>query len=182
MDKVPYSQEMINWITLTNNRILCKQDAWLIMDTIVDPRYYLRFVDGMWVMTSAERGENEDFIMSAYAITDIERYLTVNFGDEIRRKRNLPIMWWPTDPELIDPQSVLITIAPDRIGLVGSDDNIRTMWPGPLGVADSIIWYSWLIDQPVCQIQASYLAVDGEPLFPDCWIGPAGKKPAWAHD
>lgn len=128
-------------------------------------RIYLRREKGWITVTTADRSSDESYVLSARSMAAIECYLFDFFGPVIRDELQLPVLEVPIKLgrvapgyrkrerddgylDLVGPCGVVIARA--RRGLLGSMH---------------LVVLSYLLDADPADIEATYLSVDGRPLF-----------------
>ncbi|APE16189.1 hypothetical protein BOH72_14150 [Mycobacterium sp. WY10] len=119
----------------------------------------------MATLTSADRGEDEVFVLSSPRIEIIEDYLWDFFGSDIRSKRRLPWLEVPTTEAQLaggftidrgnDGFAYLIDAKGERLVQVRDGD---------VGMMDLVL-LSHLIGQSSSDIKQSYESADGRPVF-----------------
>jgi len=171
MSRSPYSDAFIQWAALAGNTLSLYKDIWVLADNGGELCYYLRSTD-MHTITQVERGGSEVFIMSAMSILDIERYFTVLFGGDIRSGRRLRRISCTTGLDTLYSHCKTPLVKKSRLALVDPYGQTRGYFPAPIGRADDVIWFSWILDASLEDLRASYLDPDGLPLFPGLRIGP----------
>ncbi len=200
-----YTDPTVEWITRNSSRIRENPDAWVIEGGEVWK--YLRHRDGLYRLTETHRNSGEQFVMEAPDLETVERFLTCRFGYSMRSELRLPPIFGPyhkkdirpgwtvseipsKQPVLRDPHGQLEwEINPAKLNELPSGWTVVTSptsnWrlSDPSGSFralfsdDSAIEYSWIANEPLELIRASYADPEGLPLFPEGWIGPPEHKP-----
>ncbi len=207
MNRPPYSEPILKWITLAERELYHGRDddSWLIADN--ETHYYLHQVDGRYRLTTSDRNGPRRFLLHAPDMTAIERYLTRMLGIVIRANRKLPHIYAATTIDDLRPGWTITRTPSAEQYLQYSDGslhspydpekhlNLTPEWTittpphshflvkDPQGYTralfadDHAIQFSWIANESLEDLHASYLNPDGLPLFPHGWIGPPGKEP-----
>ena len=165
-----FTQAFPEWAALIRYRLVAQGDTWLITD-YGETSYQVSRTDGTYTLTEKQRGA-EQFLMSAADGMDIERYLTVLLGDDIRACAHMPRITRVSQPSDLCPDCDTIVTSYNRLTLVDAHGKERGIFCSPIDIADRVIWFSWILDASLEDLCASYLDPDGLPLFPGCKIGP----------
>ena len=172
----PYTKELLGWGKMAWRELSIEGDAWVLSDPGGELREYLRLSENGYAVTHAERGGAESFRMSAYAVIDIERYLTDILGWDIRSIKRLPDIMpspVPLQPGDIAPGYVMEKVGQNRVALLNRQGDVRVIMQGDTNIeAFSTVAFSWIADASLADLRASYLDPDGLPLFPGCLFGP----------
>ena len=161
----PYSREFLDWVGLDGVALSADGDAWVLTDSGGELRGRLSLSGSDYALTCSGP-DGGHFEISSPDITDIERYLTVSFGARFRRRRNLPQFSVVSQEQDLCP-GWHIAHAPEAWVL----HYAGRPHPVVLNPA-SAVWFSWLADAGLGDLQVSFLSPDGSPLFPGCRIGP----------
>ncbi|QAY60097.1 hypothetical protein ET475_08910 [Microbacterium protaetiae] len=117
------------------------------------------------VLTRAERSEDERLIMWSSAVGEIENYLTVVIGDDVRAVTGLGMLDGPTDaPQLATGQHV-VQVGDSAFAISRADgipDHARF---ATADTAAPVYTYSATVGHSADAVRAAYLAPDGAPLF-----------------
>lgn len=164
------SPQLLEWSRLAGYALTPEDESGAALfwsDPGGEIRYYIhQNIDGGVVLTSSERASAEQFELSAESIEVLERYLFGVFGRSIRSKSRLPRLKTPRKLEEI--------VGGDRIDEADSEGYRRLLAPGAKAVAKArgrlsgvsvLVELSHLVASTVDEIQSSYQAVDGRPLF-----------------
>jgi len=179
MNESPYSDGLVEWAKRAEYDLTRADGAWLFASPGGELRDYLRKLDGLWTLTHAERGGWEHFTMAAAEMADVERYLTVDYGDAIRSGRRLPMIWTAFEIEMVCPGYQITVPEKGKLALSKADGGVRIICAGGRNSAMRAVEFSWVADVSMDELRASYLDPDGLPLFPGLWIGPEGGQPPW---
>lgn len=172
MNDSPYSSALQEWAAVAGYALNPDNEAWVFHTPGWGQRFYLRSTDAL-TLTYAERGDSEQSLISASSIIDIERFLTVLFGDDIRSNRHLDRISCASKPTELCPTCQTFTDENNKLTLVDAYGQVRAFFLAPLSLSDDVIWFSWILDASLDDLRASFLAPDGLPLFPGLRIGPA---------
>jgi len=167
----PYTQEFDALVTeMGNARQYARKDgAWVITDNEVG--FILEGTVGSWTLTKRDRNIDY-FVMSASDITDIERYLTDVYGEDLRDMHGLPmIMGAGVTPAKLAPTFSLVEVSSDKVALLCQDGSTRAILYGDTDTCAYLaVEFSWIADVSLEELRASYRDPDGLPLFPGLTI------------
>jgi hypothetical protein len=130
-----------------------------------ETRLFVRSSDGLVVLSSADRGEAEVFVLSSPRIEIVEDYLWDFFGSDVRSKRRLPWLEVPTTYAQL-AEGFAIARGDDGFAYLteGEGERLAQVRDGDVGMMDLVL-LSHLAGHSVPDIKQSYESPDGRPIF-----------------
>ena len=91
------------WAAQAGCSRLVRDDAVVIADEGGEIRFYVRGDGAQWVVSRAERAEDEAILMTATDVTAIERHLTEQIGWDVRARRAFSQIFLPYQLDAVAP-------------------------------------------------------------------------------
>ena len=134
-----------------------------------EDRYYVRpHAGGFLRITSASRREDEAYMLDAASEATAEAYFRMEFGPGVRYSLDLERLRFPITKGEIAPPYVLDDGETTRLRLLGPNGEEALMvdaaWDAVSDVAE-LVKCLWALAHPASEVEQSFLAVDGRPLF-----------------
>lgn len=161
------SSELVDWARQAGYSLSLDSDtATFWTDPGGETRVYIRRDSKGWIMvTSADRGGEERFELSAVDTDVAERYLWKFFGTVVRANLHLPWLEVPTEASDRAP-GYAIEEREDGFAYL-SDPRGKIIAKGRggfMGIA-MLVWLSRLVSAPASDIKATYEDEKGRPVF-----------------
>lgn len=134
-----------------------------------EDRYYVRPYAGEFLrITSASRREDEAYVLDARSEVAAEAFFWMKFGPGVRYSLNLERLRLPITKEEVAHPYVLDDGETTRLQLLGPNGEaalvVDAAWDPASDVAQ-LVKCSWALAHPISEVEESFLAVDGRPLF-----------------
>jgi hypothetical protein len=115
----------LGWLGCTGTTISERGDTWILSGPR-EQHYRIQFADGQYELIWCRHDQSESFVMSTHSITDIERYLTVLFGNTPREPwRHIDVADFASRG--LAPGFRLEADQPGKIAIVGNNDCQRVV-------------------------------------------------------
>ena len=125
-------------------------------------RYYVRTSSAGYVVTRAERSEDESFRMTTAHEEHVHRHLIIELGSSIRFGPDLAPIWLPDKPDELAPGFALTVEGPRAtLSANGVVHGIFSHDPYMAPAAE----FSWVAALPVDGLLQSFLDEKGEPFL-----------------
>lgn len=152
---------------LGHNSVRQKLDAVEVAD---DPggeiRFYIREREPkVFVLSRAERSQEERVIMWSPDPVDLERYLTMEIGDHIRETRGLGRIYWPFWPDDMVANLTPVHVEPEVIALQDRSGRVLPPRFQDSGNPQPAVRFSSLVAGDVAVMRKSLLDPAGLPLY-----------------
>lgn len=175
LDESALSDGTVAWAGLAGFHLVAVDGGFALVTAKWEDRYFFREGSGAWTMTNGSKRGGEVFQASAPDLVDVERWLTVRLGRQVRSDQAVRQIREAIGADLARPGFSLPVLEPGKTGVVGPDGGLRALLGG--GTDFPPAWFTWVVDIPLGELRASYLDPKGLPLFPGLWIGPQDRVP-----
>ena len=128
-------------------------------------RFYIRRRGESLALSRAERSEDERLVMSSSTVGEIEKYLTVVIGDDVRTVTGLGMLDGPTDASQLAAGQHVVEVADGAFAISQSDGILDPARFPTVDIAAPIYTYSSTVGHSTDEVRAAYLSSDGAPLF-----------------
>jgi len=128
-------------------------------------RFYLRRRESGFTLDRAERSEDERLIMWSTSTEEIEKYLIVAIGEDVRTALGLGMLDGPTNASQLRDGLHVTQIADGTFAIQRADGSLT---PGRFlhaGIAAPIYDYATTVGHSPQSLCDAYLTPDGAPLF-----------------
>lgn len=130
-------------------------------------RFYIRQrFDGHYIITSGERGSDEQFELGAPTLDALERHMLALCGSDSRSRKRLPRLRLPSNLiDIADGFRISDTDSDGFCTLIDADGHVVSFDYGGIVGISRLVNLSHLMSHPLSDIIASYEAPEGRPLF-----------------
>lgn len=131
-----------------------------------DETFFLVSEEREWfVVERWSRGLSEGVRLRARQIDDVERFLTLEFGDE-QRGLELPILAWVSVPPPVAPSIELLLEGDGWVSFQRTGEDRHILMPY-VGIAEisATHAFSHVVDASIAQLRDSFQAIDGAPAL-----------------
>lgn len=159
-----FSDDFTTWIAGAGYSAFSDDDRLVVANTGGEIRYYVASDRGGFTLTRAERAENEEFILEAGTLVQVERYLTMEVGIAVRSLAGYPRVRVPFAEEETAAGYGFVSFADGTEGLrrVGGDIlNVRFRGE----YVHPAVQFSYYADADPAVIRRSLGSSSGAPLF-----------------
>ncbi len=173
VDPSVLSPGFAGFAALGHNSVRQKLDAVEVAD---DPggeiRFYIREREpDVFVLSRAERSQDERVIMWSPDPVDLERYLTMEVGSSAREWRGEGMLDFPVSAEQIADRFTVETLGPGLVALRAvSGELLPARFPHFAETAP-IVQFAQVAGLDLATLRQSYLDPEGKPLF-KLWTKP----------
>lgn len=135
-------------------------------------RFYIREREhGVYSLSRAERSEEEVAILWSPDRLDVERYLTMEVGDQLREVRGLGMLDRPWSDDEVANGYRIERISESAFALRDREGALLPSRFAPWGTPKPIVAFSTVATAEVTGLRSSFLDPEGKPLF-GLWRGP----------
>ncbi|MGZ0067975.1 Imm61 family immunity protein [Microbacterium arborescens] len=156
-----FTPSFIGWVSAAYS-VLVSGDRLVVTNDGGEIRDFVGRANQRFVLTHAERAEEEEFTLDTDSLDAIERYLTVQIGRELRDQAQMPRIRIPFAAQDAAPGFAVGTFRDGRKGLRReSGDTVDVRFADTY----SAVQYSYYADADLGDLRRSLETPDGAPLF-----------------
>ncbi|WP_394552985.1 Imm61 family immunity protein [Agromyces sp. MMS24-JH15] len=157
-----FSAEFAQWIALAGNAVFEEPDRVTVSDQGGEIRYPVTVLpDGRWLVSRAERSGEDVPELRSLDRLDVERYLTVTIGSDLRSSRGYERIQFPSAVDEVAEPFQVVRLEGRWTGLVDGVSGVRRSVEMVDRTGHPIVKFSHYADVPLAQIRESFEAADG---------------------
>lgn len=160
-----FSDGFSRWIKNAGYGVASEGDEISVTNQGGEIRYNINVRNDLFCLDRAERAEDPEFTLSSRGTSDIERYLSVQIGGDMRQLMGAPRILFPFREDEVAPGYRLISFKDGLSGLACSGGRALDVRFRDLDYVHPAVQYSYYADAALIDIRRSYSDRHGKPLF-----------------
>jgi len=142
-----------------------EEGAMVVADGGGEIRYFLRFDGARWVLTTAQRAEDETVLAASEEMADVVRLLIERIGGELRAALDLPPIHLPYEVDDVAPGYEVEFLAGGWARLVEHPGRRLSVTFRHTDIPFDAVGFSWYAQADPAALRAAFERPDAEPLF-----------------
>ena len=139
--------------------------ATIVADGGGEIRYFLRFDGARWVLTTAQRAEDETVLAASEEMADVVRLLIEKVGGDLRAALDLPPIHLPYEVDDVAPGYEVEVLAGGWARLVEHPGRRLSVTFRHTDIPFDAVGFSWYAQADPAELRAAFERPDAEPLF-----------------
>ena len=139
--------------------------ATIVADGGGEIRYFLRFDGARWVLSTAQRAEDETVLAVSQEMVDVVRLVIEKVGGDLRVALDLPPIHLPYETDDVAPGYEVEVLAGGWARLVELTGRRSPVTFRHTDIPFDAVGFSWYAEADPAELRAAFERLDAEPLF-----------------